>query len=70
MKNKFEKTKRKSNFSKLTTEFVLCMPNRMSLITNSIEDKEYQVTLDESHKFKGIAGAFGFHEITDSSGAL
>ena len=41
------------------------MPERVDLISKSIHDSEYTVAINESHKLKGIAGSFGFPEITD-----
>ena len=55
----------KKGLVQLTNEFIESLDERVDLIESGIREGEYTIAIDESHKLKGVAGTFGFPEITD-----
>jgi len=54
----------------LEKEFVDSLTERMELITNGFSQQDFELIKSESHKLKGIAGAYGYNEITASAGKI
>jgi len=59
-----------SNFQILKKEFIATLPKRLETITSTYQKSEFEKTAGECHKLKGIAGAYGFPEITEVSGRM
>lgn len=54
-------------FMKLAEDFLIELPSTLGNIQSAFEQQDWDTVSDISHKLKGTAGSFGFHEITDTS---
>jgi PAS domain S-box-containing protein len=54
----------------LKREFVAGLEKRITLISENCHSENYQYVKDECHKLKGIAGAYGYSEITNIAGDI
>ena len=59
-----------ANFESLKQDFLAGLSGRLNIITTAYQAEESATVISECHKLKGIAGAFGFQNITETAGAL
>ena len=62
--------KRSSRMEQIRMQFVKRLPEMLDELKAGYEKKEWDPVLYISHKLKGLGGSFGFHDITDTAGAL
>ncbi len=58
------------NLDKLTEKFLNDLPNRMKIIVDSKNQKNWQTVAEETHKLKGLGTSFGYPEITYMSAEI
>ncbi len=54
----------------LEQEFVNSLPERMQKISDGFSRPEYSLAQTECHKLKGIAGVYGYQNITEQAGKI
>lgn len=59
-----------ASFHQLKQEFIANLPARLDLIMNAFQTNNYLAAANEAHKLKGIAGAYGYNNITETAGNI
>jgi len=52
---------------KLAASFIQALPGKLSILTNAHRDNDWETLESASHKLKGLAGSFGFPEVTENA---
>ncbi len=59
-----------AGFLQLKQEFIANLPVRIDSILNAVRNTDYPAAANESHKLKGIAGAYGYNNITETASQI
>jgi CheY-like chemotaxis protein/HPt (histidine-containing phosphotransfer) domain-containing protein len=57
-------------FIQLKKKFIRRLPERFAMISNCIQGKNYTDAASECHRLKGIAGSYGYEDITNTAELL
>jgi len=63
--NNSSSTLNKRGIVLLTNEFIQTLSARIVLIEKGFRSGDYSIAINESHKLKGVAGTYGFPEISE-----